>query len=242
MASRYSSQALYVLCYVPYWLNSHRYPQGAAAILEFNTIESPLAQPRNAIIGHIISAAVGVGITKLFRLNADFEDLRWLAGALACGLASAAMTVTNTVYPPSGATALLAAVDPQVERLGWYLLPLVLLSGTLTLITSLIINNIQRRYPTFWWTPANVGRASETNDIEKAPTKTTMNSDCSSSLAGPVMRLGSANGESIIRIAADSIVVPDGFYLAEEEKSVLEILQDRFRHGLMRPLETSSQV
>ena len=241
MASRYSLQASYVLCYVPYWLSSHGYPQGAAAILEFNTIESPLAQPRNAIIGHIISAAIGVGITKLFRLNADFEDLRWLAGALACGLASAAMTVTNTVYPPSGATALLAAVDPQVERLGWYLLPLVLLSAILTLMTSLVINNIQRRYPTFWWTPANVGRASKTNDIEKAPTKTTRNSDSSSSFAGAVIHIGCPNGDSI-RIAADSILVPDGFYLAEEERSVLEILQDRFRHGLMRPLESSSQV
>ena len=55
------------------------------------------------------------------------------------------------------------------------------------------------------------------------------------------MHIGSANGDSI-RIAADSILVPDGFYLAEEERSVLEILQDRFRHGLMSPLESSSQV
>ena len=46
----------------------------------------------------------------------------------------------------------------------------------------------------------------------------------------------------MIRIAADSIVVPDGFYLAEEEKSVLEILQDRFRHGLMRSLEPSARA
>ena len=152
------------------------------------------------------------------------------------------MTVTNTVYPPSGATALLAAVDPQVERLGWYLLPLVLLSGILTLITSLVINNIQRRYPTFWWTPANVGRVSKTNDVEKTPTKITRNSDSSSTLAGAVMRIGPANGESMIRIAADSIVVPDGFYLAEEERSVLEILQDRFRHGLMRSSESSARM
>ena len=152
------------------------------------------------------------------------------------------MTVTNTVYPPSGATALLAAVDPKVEGLGWYLLPLVLLSAILTLITSLVINNIQRRYPTFWWTPANVGRASKTNDAEKTPTKTSTNSDSLSSLAGAVMHIEPANGESMIRIVADSIIVPDGFYLAEEERSVLEILQDRFRHGLMRSSESSARV
>ena len=209
--------------------------------MEFNTIESPLAQPRNAIIGHFISAAVGVGVTKLFRLNADFEDLRWLAGALACGLASAAMTVTNTVYPPAGATALLAAVDQQVEHLGWYLLPLVILSATLTLITSLVINNIQRRYPTFWWTPANVGKASKDSDIEKAPTKTTRISDCSSSLAGTVMHMGSTNGSSI-RIAVDKIMVPDGFYLAEEESSILEVLRDRLREGHVRSSKSSAQM
>ncbi|CAF9937474.1 MAG: hypothetical protein ALECFALPRED_007262 [Alectoria fallacina] len=48
---------------------------GAAAILEFNAIESPLAQPRNTIIGHVLSAAVGVGIAKLLKLNADFKNL-----------------------------------------------------------------------------------------------------------------------------------------------------------------------
>ena len=197
--------------------------------MEFNTIESPLAQPRNTIIGHILSAAVGVGITKLFKLNADFENLRWLAGALACGLASAVMTVTKTVYPPAGATALLAAVDPQVEHLGWYLLPLVLLSTALTLITSLVINNIQRQYPTYWWTPASVGTAFGEEDIEKVPTKTA------------VTHIESTDGNSIW-ITADDIMVPDGFYLAGEEGSILEILQDRLRDGLVRPPEPSGQI
>lgn len=214
---------------------------GAAAVLEFNTIESPLAQPRNTIIGHMLSAAVGVGITKLFKLNADFEKLRWLAGALACGVASAVMTVTKTVYPPAGATALLAAVDPQVEHLGWYLLPLLLLSTTLTLITSLLINNIQRQYPTYWWTPASVGRASHQHDIEKVPTKTVRASDSSSSLTNAVMHLESGGGNPI-RITADDIMVPEGFYLAEEERSILEILQDRLRDGFVRPREPSVQT
>lgn len=212
--------------------------QGAAAILEFNTIESPLAQPRNTIVGHFLSAAVGVGITKLFKLNADFENLRWIAGALACGLASASMTVTNTVYPPAGATALLAAVDPEVEHLGWFLLPLVLLSTVLTLITSLMINNIQRQYPTYWWTPTNVGRAKE-NDIEKVPTNTAKPSDSSSSLAETAMHIESTDGKSI-RITANGITLPDGFYLAGEERGILEILQDRLRVDVVRPPEPSA--
>lgn len=149
------------------------------------------------------------------------------------------MTVTNTVYPPAGATALLAAVDTQVESLGWYLLPLVLLSATLVLITSLVINNIQRRYPSFWWTPASVGKASKDDDIEKAPTKSIRISDGSSSLAGAVAHIESVN-ENSIRITADNVIVPDGFYLAGEERSMLEVLQDRVRDTPPRPLGSSA--
>ena len=194
--------------------------------MEFNTVESPLAQPRNAIVGHALSAIVGIGITKLFKLNADFNSIRWLAGALACGVASAVMTVTETVYPPAGATALLAAVDPQVEHLGWYLLPLVLLSTALTLMTSLLINNIQRQYPTYWWTPANVEKASKEDDVEKAQTNDIENFDSSSSKA--VTLTEGTNGNSIT-VTADTIVVPDGLYVAQEERSMLEILQGRLR-------------
>lgn len=189
----------------------------------------------------MLSAAVGVGITKLFKVNADFENLRWLAGALACGVASAVMTVTKTVYPPAGATALLAAVDPQVEHLGWYLLPLVLLSTALTLITSLLINNIQRQYPTYWWTPANVGKAFNEHDIEKVPAKTVRSSHSSSSLTEAVKHVELGNG-SCIQITADDIMVPDGFYLAGEERSILEILQDRLRDGFVGPPEPSAQT
>lgn len=209
--------------------------------MEFNTIESPLAQPPNAIIGHVLSAAVAVGITKIFELNGNFENIRWLAGALACGLASATMTVTKTVYPPAGATALLAAVDPQVEQLGWYLLPIVLLSTVLTLITSLVLNNIQRQYPTYWWTSTNVGRASKEDNIEKAPTKIPKNSESSSSLAKTVTHIESTAGNSV-KITANDTMVPDGFYLSGEERSILEILQDRLRDGFVRPLEPPAQV
>ena len=151
------------------------------------------------------------------------------------------MTITNTVYPPAGATALLAAVDPQVEKLGWYLLPLVLLSATLTLIVSLLVNNIQRRYPTFWWTPTEVGKGSRHDDIEKSPRKSVNVSDSSSSLARAVRHLESSDGKSI-RITADNILIQEGFYLAEEERSVLEILQDRLRDGPERPLSPSHEV
>ena len=208
--------------------------QGAAAILEYNTIESPLAQPRNSILGHFLSTTIGVAITKLFKLSSSFENLRWLAGGLSCGSASALMTLTQTIYPPAGATALLASVDPQVEALGWYLIPLVLLSSALTLLMSLLLNNIQRCYPTYWWTPVDLQKKSEGEDIEKLPSKATKqpSSDTSSQTFADHPE---EPNELIIKINSEKVVVPEGFYLAAEEERMLEVLRDRLREGLPRP-------
>lgn len=60
----------------------------AAAILEFNIIHSPLATPRNAIVGNTLAATAGVAVAKLFMLSDDFESLTWVAGPLCCGVAS----------------------------------------------------------------------------------------------------------------------------------------------------------
>lgn len=204
--------------------------QGAAAILEYNAIESPLAQPRNTILGHTLAALVGISITKLFALSSNFEGLRWLAGAFACGLASASMTVTKTIYPPAGATALLAAVDPTIERLGWYLLPLVLLSAVLTLVVSLLVNNIQRKYPIYWWTPVDLGKSRGPDDIEKSEERqpsshSTLNED-----VGYKEELAAFT----IKITPHHIVVPDHLYLAQEEKGILGVLKERLREGLPR--------
>lgn len=123
-------------------------------MLIYGSIESPLAQPRPLIGGQFIGALSGICISKLFQLlpPEHYIELQWLAASLSVSLAIVAMQVTKTVHPPAGATALLAAIDQQVIDLSWYLLPVVLLSSTLALIAALLVNNIQRRYPVFWFT------------------------------------------------------------------------------------------
>ena len=84
---------------------------GAGAVLMFGTIESPLAQPRHVLGGQVISALVGVGITKLFKLSGAWQvdevtregelgRVVWLSGAVGFGLAFLVMQVTGTVHPP----------------------------------------------------------------------------------------------------------------------------------------------
>ncbi|THC94458.1 hypothetical protein EYZ11_006061 [Aspergillus tanneri] len=129
---------------------------GASAVLVFGAIESPLAQPRALIFGHFLSALVGVCITKLFSLIPDeerFNSVRWLAASLSSAIAIVVMQITQTTHPPAGATALLPATSDAVWNLSWYFLPVTLLSSTMILAVALLVNNIQRRYPTFWIAP-----------------------------------------------------------------------------------------
>lgn len=129
-------------------------------MLEFYSIESPLAQPRSAIIGQLIATVVGVCTAKIFRMSDRFDDVQWVGGALACALSTALMALTKTVHPPAGATALLAVVDANLARIGWLLLPVVLLGCALMLAVALLVNNLQRRFPMYWWTPEGLPPAS----------------------------------------------------------------------------------
>ena len=155
-------------------------------------------------------------------LSSNFEDIRWLAGATSCGLASAVMTLTKTVYPPAGATALLAAVDPTLSRLGWYLLPLVVLSAALTLVTSLLLNNIQRQYPVYWWTAAELNKKVTETEIEKTQLGDTNSTAMGSTQYGE-------DPEPSITVHADAIIVPESISLSQEETAMLEVLRIRLK-------------
>ncbi|KAI0011305.1 HPP-domain-containing protein [Xylariaceae sp. FL0662B] len=131
---------------------------GASAVLIYGLPQAPLAQPRALLGGHFLSALVGMCITKLFSLMpsaARFDSLRWIAASLSTAVAIVVMQVTDTTHPPAGATALLPAVDTDVWNLSWYYLPIVILSSVMVIAVGLLINNIQRVYPVFWFTPAS---------------------------------------------------------------------------------------
>jgi hypothetical protein len=219
---------------------------GASAILLFQTIDSPLSQPRNFVFGHTLSALTGVGITKLFEMNPDFEHLRWLAGALSCGIASVAMGVTKTVHPPAGATALMAATDPMISALGWWFIPCVLINCGLMLAAALIINNLHRHYPAYWWSPAPVGKRFTTHNPDslqrkKSRTSTLRERDPSTAIAGlageanPYLeagieeKAGACEREPAGRIlvTARGVEIPEELHLAEDEEATLRLLQQR---------------
>lgn len=118
---------------------------GASAVLVYGIINSPLAQPRNLIGGHLVCAFVGVTIHKLL------PGELWLSSALSVSLSIVAMQITKTLHPPGGATALIANIgSPKIIALGyWYLLSPVLSGVTILLLIAIFFNNrtSHRSYP-----------------------------------------------------------------------------------------------
>ncbi|KAI2004563.1 ABC transporter ATP-binding protein arb1 [Ophidiomyces ophidiicola] len=197
-------------------LSSEALQQGAAAVLEYCAIESPLAQPRNAIFGQFFSALVGICIVKLFELNPNHEKLYWVAGPLACAAATLIMIVTKTVHPPAGATGLLAVVDPTTRRMGWFLLPVVLLCSVLILVVALLVNNVQRQFPMHWWTSESLLSTGQKNEDDSTETEE------ADPLPLPVIKEKAPHNRRQITIQAGQIIVPDSLVLTPGEMRCLE--------------------
>ncbi|NCU02454.1 MAG: HPP family protein [Chitinophagaceae bacterium] len=135
---------------------------GASSVLLYGAIQSPLAQPRNLIGGHVISAIIGVTICKLL------PDIIWLTAPLAVAVSIISMQITKTLHPPGGATALIAVIGSEkIKQLGYWFVATPVLSGVLILLlVALIFNNMtaNRKYPTD-------GRFSRTIRFVVTPTK-----------------------------------------------------------------------
>ncbi len=123
---------------------------GASAVLLYGTPQVELAQPRNLIGGHIISAAIGVTVYKYLALDVA------VLGALAVSLSIVAMHFTRTLHPPGGATALIAVIgSAQVHSTGYQFVLTPIASGAfIMLAVALVVNNLssnpKRHYPKYW--------------------------------------------------------------------------------------------
>jgi hypothetical protein len=83
------------------------------------------------------------------------------------------MAITKTIHPPSGATAMIAATQADITALGWYYIPVVMLSAALAIGVGLITNNIQRRYPVFWLLPERIPTRKEKAEAKEMSSTTT---------------------------------------------------------------------
>lgn len=199
-----------------------------------------------------MSTIVGVAVTKLFLLSSRFDDIHWIGAALACALATTVMALTKTVHPPAGATALLAVVDPNLREIGWFLIPVMLLGCTLMLGVALVVNNIERRFPMYWWIPedlkqtepiflrrkssqqTSVSEEEATNAREREEDDAShgncmVQDDDSPDLEANqvVMRTGAHEHVGEVVIKHGQVIVPEHMFITQEEELLLESMSYR---------------
>jgi hypothetical protein len=185
-------------------------------------------------------------VGKLFLLSDNFEDIKWLGGALACASATAVMALTKTVHPPAGATALLAVVDPTLIQVGWFLIPVMLLGCTLMLGAAMLINNLERRFPVYWWTPEDLRQANpifrRRHSKKKAAEDAASESKPEEGSSGEERYVSdieaNANTDNDLEkedtihaadiiIKPGQVIVPEHVYLTQEEQQYLETICKR---------------
>ena len=113
-------------------------PFGASMVLVMAAHESPLAQPKNVILGHILAALSGVLIYTL--LGQSFF-------AIGAGVALAIfiMIITNTTHPPAGANPIIVILGGK--GLSFVFLP-VAVGATIVVLFAIIYSKILgRNYP-----------------------------------------------------------------------------------------------
>lgn len=115
---------------------------GASCVLVFGYPDVPFSQPRNVVLGHVLSSASGLAFLAAFGPH-------WWAVALATGTALAVMMATRAVHPPAGSNPVIVFLTQP----GWQFLLFPTLLGALVLVViALVYNNATRssRYPKYW--------------------------------------------------------------------------------------------
>lgn len=117
-------------------------PFGASCVLAFGLPDSPLAQPRSIVGGHLLSAFVGLLVLHALGVS-------WWSTALAVGLALVVMQQTRTVHAPAGANPLIVML--MGASFDFLLTPV--LAGSLLIVgVAYGVNNLRQQgsYPKYW--------------------------------------------------------------------------------------------
>ena len=113
-------------------------PFGASMVLVMAAHESPLAKPKNILLGHILSALSGVIILYLIGDN-------FLALGIAVALAVFVMIVTDTIHPPAGANPIIVILTGQ--GISFVLIPVAAGAFMLVVFAYLYNKLLKRNYP-----------------------------------------------------------------------------------------------
>lgn len=119
-------------------------PFGATCVLLYAAAQSPLAQPKNVIVGHVVSAAIGLVFVHYVPIN-------MVTIALAVALAIVLMQILGCVHPPAGANPLLILLSASSVHYGWDFLIFPVLTGAVFLVAvARLVHVIEQQVIKYW--------------------------------------------------------------------------------------------
>jgi CBS-domain-containing membrane protein len=115
---------------------------GASCVLVFGFPDVPFSQPRNVVLGHLLSSLIGLAFTHAFGAT-------WWSVSLATGTAIAVMMLTCTVHPPAGSNPVIVFLSQPA----WSFALFPTLAGAILIVLiALLYHNLTResRWPKYW--------------------------------------------------------------------------------------------
>jgi len=115
---------------------------GASCVIVFALPDTPLAQPRDVILGHFLSSLSGLVYLNVFGPH-------WWALGLAVATAIIIMMACRVVHPPAGSNPVIVFLAAP----GWsFLFFPTLIGACILVIVAMIYNNLVRKnkYPKYW--------------------------------------------------------------------------------------------
>lgn len=117
---------------------------GASCLIVFSYPDSPFAQPRNVICGHLMGAIIGLICFKLL-------GPAWWSAGCAVALTIIAMKSCRTVHPPATSNPLIFFLIKSQPQWSFILFP-TLTGACAIILIALFVHNLRRNeaWPKYW--------------------------------------------------------------------------------------------
>jgi len=115
---------------------------GATCVLVFAYPDVPFSQPRNILLGHLLSSLTGLVFLAVFGPH-------WWVVGIATGTSIALMMLTRSVHPPAGSNPVIVFLYHP----SWsFILYPTLVGVLMIIIVAMLYNNATRSsgYPRYW--------------------------------------------------------------------------------------------
>ena len=114
---------------------------GATSVLVYGFPNAPFSQPKNVIWGNLISSTIGISTLKLTEIG--MIDT-YMAIPLSVSLSTMFMLKTDTVHPPAGGTAMIAAMGTGcISNMGYSFIIPTFFGSMFLYSSSFLFNKIK---------------------------------------------------------------------------------------------------